>query len=179
VSGGERTVLLFQYGSNTSNARLNDLSRLNGDARDLGLVRTREPFELDFDVWSEKNQCFASDIRPGGSCQIWGVLYEIPAWLIERKTAKTRGRKSLDAIEGAMYECRDIGVEKPDGRPIEAPVITYIVTKPGDTQPTSLEYVTHILSGLREHGAPAHYVAYVKRRIVASNAALASDIERL
>jgi molybdopterin/thiamine biosynthesis adenylyltransferase len=179
VSSGEQTVLVFQYGSNTSRARLNAPERLNGDARDLGLVRTREPFEFDFDVWSEKNQCFASDIRHGGSRQIWGVLYEIPAFLIDRKTAKARGRQSLDAIEGKLYARREIAVEKPDGTPIDAPVITYTVIEPKDTQPTSLEYVTHILSGLREHNAPADYIAYVKRRIIASNTALAFDIEKL
>ena len=178
-SNGEPTVLVFQYGSNTSSARLNDPSRLNGDAQDLGLVRTRDPFELEFDVWSEKNKCFASDIRPGGGRQIWGVLYEVPASLIDRESAKARGRKSLDAIEGARYERRHIVVEKSDGTPIEKPVVTYTVIEPGDTEPTSLEYATHILLGLREHDAPADYIAYVKRRIIASNAALAPDIEDL
>jgi len=55
--------------------------------------------------------------------------------------------------------------------------VTYTVIEPGDTEPTSLEYATHILLGLREHDAPADYIAYVKRRIIASNAALASAIE--
>ncbi len=179
VSNEGQTVLVFQYGSNTSSARLNEPTRLNGDARDLGLVRTRDPFELDFDVWSKKNKCFASDIRPGGGRQIWGVLYEVPAFLIDRESAKARDRKSLDAIEGELYERREIAVEKPDGSPIEAPVITYTVINPGVTQPTSLEYATHILTGLREHGAPLDYVEYVKQRTTSSNAALAADIEKL
>jgi hypothetical protein len=130
-------------------------------------------------VWSEKNKCFASDIRPGRGRQIWGVLYEVPTFLIDRETAKARGRKSLDAIEGTRYERRHIVVEKPDSTPIETPVLTYTVAEPGDTEPTSLEYATHILLGLREHEAPADYIAYVKGRIITSNPGLASDIENL
>jgi hypothetical protein len=179
ASSVERTVLVFQYGSNTSSAHLNERARLNGDARDLGLVRTRDRFELDFDVWSEKNQCFASDIRTGGTRQVWGVLYEVPEFLIDRQTAKARGRKSLDAIEGKLYVRRDIAVEKPDGTPIAGGVVTYTVIEPQGTQPTSLEYGRHILTGLREHEAPADYIEYVKGRIVASNAALAPAIEKL
>jgi hypothetical protein len=179
AESGEPTVLVFQYGSNTSSTRFNHPNRLAGDARDLGLVRTRDPFEFDFDVWSESNQCFASDLRSGGGRQIWGVLYEIPAFLIDRKTAKPQDRKSLDAIEGKLYKRTDIAVEKPDGTPLNSPVITYRVIEPGVTQPTSLEYATHIIGGLREHNAPPEYIEYVKTRIVASNPTLARDIERL
>lgn len=58
-------ALVFQYGSNTSGTRLNSQDRLRGDAKDLGLVCTEAPFELDFDVWSTSNACAAADIREG------------------------------------------------------------------------------------------------------------------
>jgi hypothetical protein len=48
------------------------------------------------------------------------------------------------------------------------------VIDPKQTGATSLAYVTHILTGLRED----EYVAYVKRRILASNPNLAQEIER-
>src|SRR5438045_3551831 len=97
-------ALVFQYGSNTSSGRLNSDDRLRGDARDLGLVRTQASFELHFDVWSETNKCAAADIREDSVRQIFGVLYEIPDYLMSRTTSGAR--KSLDEIEGRRYERR-------------------------------------------------------------------------
>jgi hypothetical protein len=70
-------------------------------------------------------------------------------------------------------------VQNPDGTPVQGPVITYSVR---NTQPglkTSLAYVSHILAGLREHGAPDEYVVYVKNRAIANNPDLATDLEQL
>jgi gamma-glutamylcyclotransferase (GGCT)/AIG2-like uncharacterized protein YtfP len=36
--------------------------------------------------------------KPGS--KVWGALYEVPEYLIDRNTAKEKGRKSLDAVEG-------------------------------------------------------------------------------
>jgi hypothetical protein len=162
-----------------SSARLNSAERLRGDAKDLGLVYTQAPFELDFDVWSETNTCFAADIREGRGRTIWGVLYEIPDYLIERRTATARHRRALDAIEGSLYQRRPIAVRWRNGKPVKSEVISYTVVNPGETQATSLDYARYILTGLREHNAPNGYMAYVKSRIVVSNPALAADIERL
>lgn len=74
--------LVFQYGSNTSAPRLNSADRLNGRAQVVGRARTRKRFELGFDVWSKGNECAAANIRRS-LCgrRIWGVLYQVPAWL--------------------------------------------------------------------------------------------------
>jgi hypothetical protein len=106
-------ALVFQYGSNTSSTRLNSDDRLRGDAKDLGLVRTQAMFELDFDVWSTTNKCAAADMRQGNGRVIWGILYEIPDYLIDRATSGAR--RSLDAIEGPSYERRPIRVQTLDG----------------------------------------------------------------
>lgn len=169
--------LVFQYGSNTSSSRLNSPDRLCGDARDLGLVSTQGIFELDFDVWSNRNNCAAADIREGAGRVIWGVLYEVPDYLIDRDTSGAR--RSLDAIEGSQYQRQSIGVQNLDGTSVQAPVITYTVRSPQLGLRTSLAYVSYILAGLREHGAPAEYVAYVKNRAIANNPGLATDLERL
>lgn len=108
---------------------------------------------------------------------IWGVLYEIPDYLIERATAGDR--RSLDAIEGSRYQRWPILVQKADGTPVKGEVITYTVRAPQPGLRTSLDYVSHIVAGLREHGAPDDYVAYVKERAIANNPALAADVERL
>lgn len=173
----EQTVLVFQYGSNMSSERMNSADRLKGDARDLGLVRTVRHCELEFDVWSTSNNCGASDIREGGDRQVWGVLCEVPEYLLDRKTAKTRGRKSLDAIEGKHYARRTIAVQRPDGTVIDGQVITYTVIHPEGPQRTSLAYAMHLLTGLREHDAPDEYIRYVKQRIVNSNPVLAEEVD--
>ena len=167
-------ALVFQYGSNTSSTRLNSDERLRGDARDLGLVRTEAPFELDFDVWSTENACATADIVEGRGRHIWGVLYEVPDYLILRKIAGER--KSLDAIEGQHYSRRPIRVQRPDGARVEGEVITYTVVSPEPGRRTSIQYASHIIGGLREHGAPDEYLAYVKARVIANNPDLAAQI---
>jgi hypothetical protein len=87
-------ALVFQYGSNARSERLNANDRLCGDARPVGIAHTQDYYELDFTVWSKKNKCAAADIVPGSGRKIWGVLYEIPDYLIRRETSGKR--KSLD-----------------------------------------------------------------------------------
>jgi hypothetical protein len=156
--------------------RFNSETRMRGDAHDQGLVRTRVTFELDFDVWSATNQCYAADIREGPGRVICGVLYDVPDVLITRDSAARIGRRSLDAVEGQRYRRVDIEVERLDGIAIAGPVFTYTVIAPEPTGETSLEYATHILRGLATHNAPAEYVQYIKTRIVHSNRALAEPI---
>jgi len=158
-----------------SNERLNDACRLAGDAKDIGLVRTRDRFEITFDVWSKTNDCAASNILECSGCHIWGVLYEVPDHLIDRATSGDR--KSFDAIEGKKYRRRQIAVVWPDGTPVPDHVVTYTVREPVAGLRTSLTYVSYILRGLREHNASSDYVAYVKNRIIANNPDLATAIE--
>ena len=167
-------ALVFQYGSNTSSTRLNSDKRLRGDASDLGLARTQAPFELDFDSWSTTNACAAANILEGGSRRIWGVLYEVPDYLIRRETAGKR--TSLDAIEGPNYERRPIQLQRPDGTPVVGEVITYRVVNRQPGLRTSMKYASHIMAGLREHGAPDECLAYVKARVIANNPDLAAQI---
>jgi hypothetical protein len=102
-------------------------------------------------VWSCNRGCAASDIvrRPGS--KVWGVLYEVPDWLIDRETAKSRTRKSFDAIEGegTNYKRETIKVRRRDGKIVSA--LTYTVKCPKPGLKTNVDYVRHIVSGLREH----------------------------
>lgn len=174
-------ALVFQYGSNADSARLNSSERLRGDAHPVGIAKTEDNFELDFTVRSEGNKCAAADMVPGGGRKIWGVLYEIPDYLITRETAKPLGRKSLDAIEGegSNYTRISIALRYPDGRAVERDVITYVVRCRIRNQQTSLAYVSHIIRGLRQHYVPDEYIEYVKRRVIANNHSLETAIEAL
>ena len=101
-------ALVFQYGSNTSSARLNAPERLRRDAKSLGLAYTIGQYDLGFTVWSKTNNCAAADLVQTPGRKAWGVLYEIPDNLLSRETAGDR--KSLDAIEGSRYRRRKIRV---------------------------------------------------------------------
>jgi len=163
-------ALVFQYGSNMSVARLNGAYRLAGDAKPVYVARTTEPFDLMFTVWSKSNNCAAADLVSGSTGRnIYGVVYEIPEFLLSRDTAKQRNRKSLDAIEGegTNYVRTMIDLTKNDGSTIRA--ITYVVKARKTGIKTSLAYVRHILLGLKEHGIPGEYCQYVRSKIVENN----------
>jgi len=53
---------VFQYGSNCSATRLNSRERLGGAAIPIGIAETVEEYQLQFDVWSDGNNCAAADI---------------------------------------------------------------------------------------------------------------------
>lgn len=170
---------IFQYGSNTLPSRFNSEDRLKGDARSLGAAYTEEEFELAFDVWSTGNACAAADIISGRGRRIWGVLYEIPDYLISRETSGNR--KSLDAIEGRRYERRTIAVRQTDGTPVDEESITYVVLeneRQNDIQ-TSVDYCRYIIAGLREHNVPDEYIEYAKARMITNNPSLRADVEVL
>lgn len=172
-------TLVFQFGSNVDADRLNSPERLDRAARVVDLVRTVEPHELGFRVWSTVNQCAAADILPGQGRPIWGVLYDVPDELIRRETAGER--RSFDAIEseGREYRRQPIRVVSAEGAPAETEAITYMVVSRRYDLCTALDYVRHILKGLLERGAPEDYLAYVRERIVANNPALGSSVDAL
>ncbi len=167
-------ALVFQFGSNVRYDRLNSPQRLNGDARLVDVVRTREAFELDFTVWSEGNGCAAADIVPGRGRSLWGVLYEVPDFLIATETAG--GRRSFDEIE-CEYVRRSITVVSGDGHGVETEALTYRVPEKRFDLRTGIDYVTHILTGLREREVPAEYIDYVHGRILANNPELKDELK--
>src|SRR6185295_14398140 len=145
-------ALVFQYGSNMSAARLNSAKRLAGDARTICVAKTVEYFELVFSVLSKSNNCAAADLLLSKAGRnIYGVLYEIPEFLLSRDAAKRKSRKSLDAIEGEdrNYVRTEIDVITDNGATVRA--ITYLGKNPQANLKTSAGYVGHILAGLLEH----------------------------
>ena len=143
--------LIFQYGSNCSETRLNSPDRLNGNARNPRRVQTVEDYVTAFDVWSHGNGCAASDLRETSSHHAWGVLYDIPCeWIFGRRSD---GGRTLQQIEGRCYQPRDIRVRDENGNVIEEPVVTFLVipNERRDGLWTSFDYVRFIVTGLRAH----------------------------
>ena len=172
-------ALVFQYGSNAWSQRINCAKRLDGAATALGLVHTKESFDVSFTHLSICNQCATADLVPNGSRQIYGVLYEIPDNRVYRSWSV--GPKTLDEIEGECSAyCRARIAVVMASRPHELhEAITYRVKTPCAGIKTSAKYVAHIIRGLREHQAPDDYVRYVKERAIDNNCALASELKEM
>jgi cation transport regulator ChaC len=163
-------ALLFQYGSNMSVSRLNGDDRLAGDAKVLCIAQTIERFEFGFTVFSKSNNCAAADIVSSESGRnIYGVLYEVPDYLLSKQSANARDRRSMDEIEaeGVNYVRAMIDLTKDDGSRVQA--LTYLVKSREAGLKTSYAYVSHILRGLMEHDMPENYRQYVKARILENN----------
>ena len=151
-------IKVFQYGSNCNEERFNSPKRLCGAARLLGKAQTIEFFRIAFDVWSRKNNCAASDLIPGGENKAWGILYEVPDDRIDGR--RTDGCRTLAQVEGNNYEKKCIQVTY-EGKPVTA--VTFLVKKDQRVcdKATSVEYVGHIVKGLRDSGVPEEYVLHV------------------
>lgn len=145
--------LIFQYGSNCLERRLNGAERLNGDAIDDGRAQTADECEIAFEVWNRQNGCAAADLlgTKNSGHYAWGVLYRTTDGGLER----------LRQIEGQKYEEKTIGIRSLAEEIKEAK--TFIV-KTGDRQQglwTSATYVGYIVKGLRDHQVPEEYIQRV------------------
>jgi len=172
-------ALLFQYGSNYDEGQINGKDRLRGDARFISIAETVDDFQLAFDVWATGRGCAASDIQMKPGSKVWGVLYEIPDYLIGRESAHAKGRRAMDDIEGegTVYRRESIAVRRPDGQIVTA--LTYRVISPQQRLETNLEYVGYIVRGLRDHGVNDEYIAGVKRIAAANNPKIADSVAKL
>jgi hypothetical protein len=145
--------LIFQYGSNCSEERLNSRERLNGGARYDGRAQTVDHYEIAFDVWSRGNGCAAADLRAveGREQRAWGVLYQV--------TDEGFGR--LRQVEGPRYEEKSIRIRNSLGEIKDAK--TFLV-RAGEREEglwTSANYVGYIVNGLRNHQVPEEYIQHV------------------
>jgi hypothetical protein len=169
-------AVVFQYGSNCSTARLNGPDRLDGAAIPIGIAETVEEYRLDFDVWSDKNGCAASDIVKTPGKKAWGVLFDVPDARISRETTP-KDKKSFDAIEGDRYRRHWIQVRRPNGSIITA--LTYVVKRPERGLQTNVDYVRYIVLGLREHGVSEDYIREVKDIAAGNNPSVKDEINAL
>jgi len=151
--------LVFQYGSNCNEKRLNSPDRLNGAARRIGKAQTAKGFEIAFDVWSRSNDCAAADLVDSEGQKAWGVLYEIPDERIGGPR-RMNGLKTLAEIEGPRYELQHIDVTI--GGEVKS-AVTFLVNRAfrSSQLTTSAKYVCHIIKGLRAFEVPEDYVQRV------------------
>jgi hypothetical protein len=143
--------LIFQYGSNCLEERLNSPERLNGGARYDGRAQTVDQYEIAFDVWSRGNGCAAADLRAVETREqrAWGVLYQV--------TDEGLGRLG----EGPRYEEKSIRVRNSLGEITDAKTFLVRASERQQGLWTSAKYVGYIVNGLRNHQVPEEYVQYV------------------
>ena len=182
----EDKVKLFQYGSNMSSKRLNSPERLCGKAEFIGIAKL-DHYRLVFDLYSECNGCAVSDIVPDPSDQVWGVLCHVSRDLV---IAPPEQRSKMDEIEGAKPDCTgnyhriEIEVQLDTGRTVRS--YTYVGTKEGrhryqekppNRQATTQEYVSHILTGAKEHCLPEPYIDQIRQIAIAHNERLGGSTD--
>ena len=147
---------VFQYGSNCDTRRLNASRRLGGAAVPLGRAQTVCNFEIAFAVWSKQNNCAAADLIQRGNAPAWGVLYEIPEYLISGPR-RADGRRTLARIEGLKYARRPILVIAGSQTHMATTFLVRASQRISGKAPSS-KYVSHIVKGLRDHRIPEEYV---------------------
>ena len=170
-------ALVFQYGSNCASSRLNAPQRLNNHATDLGAAQTVEECDVRFNVYSQQNGCAAADILNVPGRRVWGVLFEIPDEFVRGK--REDGLKTLAQIEGPRYEERGVRVQRMGSERVER-AVTFAV-KPRERRDglwTSVDYVGHIVNGLRTHRVPEDYVLHIIELAIATNATAQSKVTR-
>lgn len=165
-------TLVFQYGSNCLESEMNSPERFNGKAIFLGVAKTVENYQLDFNTYGRRRECAVADIIKSGNKPVWGVLYNIPNELMCRETAPNN-LISFDKIEGegCNYRRHWLPIIRLDGKKLIA--LTYVVRCPYQRPiKTNTEYAQLIISGLREHikdGIPSEYINEVKQIIGKNN----------
>jgi AIG2 family protein len=90
----------------------------------------------------------AVDIVPAPGRSVWGVLYELAL-----------GVGELDAKEGAGFAYRRREVEVVLGESSFAALAYEVIDKEPAHVPPRPEYLELLVTGAREHGLPAEYIA--------------------
>ena len=182
---GDR-VLLFQYGSNMSQQRLEEAVHQyvrfapDGTPLDLRLVGAArlEGWKLVFDLFSVGQLSLVADIHEAGKAdEVWGSLYELSRELVIRSDGR---RSVLDRIEGHRtergpenYTLVEVVVEA-DGKRRSA--LAYVGTDDArrrcraDHEPAEVaaSYASSILNGAAAIGLPEQYFHRLEKQIAAS-----------
>jgi len=159
-------VVVWQYGSNMDEDRLNSGDRLGGAARFVGLAIKRG-YRLAF---THTNKCgvgAADIVESSPEDFVIGCLYDIPENMMPE----------LDKIEGvnsgaykklcdfAVVEL-DENLKQTSGRVFAQ---TYVVVQKEENPKTDGDYANHILKGIKEHRMGESYFNKVKKMILENN----------
>ena len=158
-------VIIWQYGSNMDENRLNSGDRLKGTATFIGLA-IKKGYRLSF---THTNKCGVgtSDILSSNTEDfVIGCLYEIP----DNKISK------LDEIEGvnsgAYERTSDLVIKLDEDLQTTSEQILvqmYVVVRKEKNPKTDGDNANHILKGIKEHQMGKDYFDKVKKIILQNN----------
>lgn len=170
-----RNVLIWQYGSNMDEDRLNSPGRLEGSAKFVGLALKRG-YRMAFTHTNNEGVGTSDIVESDPTHFVIGVLYKIPE-------AKLRKLRSIEGVFlGAYKEVANFKLTKLDHQLNETNqivhVITYIVVRKERNPPTNSEYANHILKGIRDHRMGTEYFDKIKAIILENNPKIKNELMR-
>lgn len=168
-----RNVLIWQYGSNMDEDRLNSPGRLDGSAKFVGLALKRG-YRVAFTHTNNEGVGTSDIIESDPTDFVIGVLYKIP----EGKLPKLRSIEGVNS--GAHKEVANFKLTKLDHQLNETnqvvQVITYIVVRKERNPPTNSEYANHILKGIRDRKMGTEYFDKIKTIILENNPKIKNEL---
>lgn len=157
-------ILVWQYGSNMDEERINSPTRLGGKAKFVQIAIKRG-YKLSF-THTNKEGFGTADIEVDPTSYVIGCLYEIPDNKLEK----------LDRVEGVKsgaYKRDKITISRLNHKleescePISA--ITYVVVSKEENPKTNAEYANYILRGINTHKMGRPYFEKVRKTIIENN----------
>lgn len=168
-----KKVLVWQYGSNMNEKRLNSSDRLIGGAKFVGTA-LKKGYKLSF-THTNKNGFGVSDIvKANPDDYVIGCLFEIPTDLLEKLD-------TIEGVEAKAYERVKMAVLKINEKePIDSSnqidVLTYVVVDKEEQPKTTTEYANHILRGVIDHKMGKAYFEMTKNTIIRNNPEIEKDL---
>ncbi|MGA3291483.1 MAG: gamma-glutamylcyclotransferase family protein [Candidatus Bathyarchaeia archaeon] len=165
-------TLVWQYGSNMDEERINDPDRLKGTAKFVGLAVKRR-HKLAF-THTNLDGVGTADIVEAGICDyVIGCLYEIPDEML----------KQLDKVEGVnsgAYKRVNVDVKRLNEKfsvVSESLIpISYVVVNKEKRAKTDAEYSNHILQGVITHRMGRSYFERIKKIIIKNNPSIQKEL---
>ena len=166
-------VLVWQYGSNMNEERINSLNRLKGRAKFVGLA-VKKGYRLSFTHTNIKGVGTADILEADPNDYVIGCLYEMAEDVLEE----------MDKVEGVnsgFYRRVEMNVARYNEKQLAdfsdlVNATTYIVVNKEKKTKTNVEYANHILLGIVTHKMGKPYFDKVKGIIVENNPSIQRDL---
>lgn len=144
LNDGSAGIWYFAYGSNLLRSQMKERTEEQQESRTAVL----RGYRVAFNKQGSKGPYYAN-IVPDAGGEVHGVIYR----------CSDKAMKVLDRREGG-YSRNIVYVETADGKATKA--IAYIADRPVDERRPKDDYLDKIVTGAREHGLPADYIAHIE-----------------
>lgn len=147
----EDAVWYFAYGANMHDSAFRERRGMRPDEWRAGRITGyRMRFNLE---GRPKGKAAPANICLDREAEVWGVLYRISRRELVRLNAS-------EGIPGWRYRPLWLAAEDSDGNRLAT--VTYIADGRQKDGKPSLRYITLLRKGARDHGLPAHWIAFLE-----------------